>query len=113
MKKQLLIAATLLTGGLAVPASAQYHNNHCNTRTEVYISGYLPCGAPIYARRIVSSRPHHHLDYYREQLRIQREREYRRQLEIQRRLAYQRELERRRYYQSQRSRHYYQAPRCR
>lgn len=110
MKKLLILAATLVTGGLALPASAQQCRPH-NSHTEVYISGYLPCGSPIYKRRPVV---HHHKHGYREQqARIQREYEYRRRMEIQRQIEYRRMLERQRYYSSQRRHHSYHPPRCR
>lgn len=55
MKKQLILAAVLLTGGLALPAAAQHHG-HQGHDTEVFISGYHSCGTPIYAKRVHNGR---------------------------------------------------------
>ena len=110
MKKLLILTASLLAGGLVLPASADSRRHYQPQQTVVYISGYLPCGTPIYARRPVAHRGHDH--YYRQQARIQREREIRRQREIQRQLEYRRQLERQRYLASLRHRGAY-APRCR
>ena len=52
MKKILILTITLLSGGLAQPAAAApcgLHVGHSYT----YMSGYLPCGAPIYTKRVV------------------------------------------------------------
>jgi len=56
MKKQLILALGLLTGGLALPAAAQ-HRGHSQSRhhvgqVQVFISGYRSCGTPIYAKRV-------------------------------------------------------------
>lgn len=110
MKKLLILTATLLTGGLALPAAAQHRSHYQSQQTEVYLSGSLPCGSPIYSRRIVSHAHHNNgRAYYEQQARIQREREIRRRLEIQR------EIERQRYLASLRSRGrtYHYQPRCR
>jgi len=110
MKKLLILTATLLTGGFALPAAAQYRGHCQSQQTEVYISGYLPCGSPIYSRRTVGQGHYNHgHGYYEQQARIQRERE------IRRRLEYQREIERQRYLASlrHRGRHYQYQQRCR
>ena len=110
MKKLLILTATLLTGGFALPAAAQHCNQYQTRQVEVYISGYLPCGSPIYSRRIVSHAHHNHgRAYYEQQARIQREREIRRRLEIQR------EIDRQRYLATlrNRGRSYHYQPRCR
>ncbi len=84
MKKLLILTATLLTGGMALPASAQ----SCRSQaTEVYISGYLPCGSPIYSKRV-----RHGQHYHNERLNSYEQRRYQ---ERQRRIYAQRELERR------------------
>jgi len=108
MKKLLILTATLLTGGLALPAAAQYRSHYQSQQTEVYISGYLPCGSPIYSRRTVSH-GHHNRAYYKQQARIQRERENRRRHEIQD------EIERQHYLASRRNRgrSYQYQPHCR
>ncbi|YCM42600.1 hypothetical protein V2O64_14910 [Verrucomicrobiaceae bacterium 227] len=98
MKKLLILTATLLSGGLALPAAAQHRSHYQSQQTQIYISGYLPCGSPIYSRRTVSNGHNHGRAYYEQQARIQREREIRRRLEIQR------ELERQRYLASLRKR---------
>ena len=106
MKKLLILAATLLTGGLVLPASAQ-SCRHQSQATEVFISGYLPCGSPIYSKRV-----RHGQHYHNERLNGY---ELGRYLNRQRRIQAQRELERRiareRYH---RSRHAYRTNnRCR
>jgi hypothetical protein len=110
MKKLLILAASLLSVGLVLPAAAQHRGHYQSQQTEIYISGYLPCGSPIYSRRPVSygSCNSSHA-YYEQQARIQREREIRRRLEIQR------EIERQRYLASlrNRGRSYHYQPRCR
>lgn len=55
MKKQVILTLILLTGGLALPATAQCRSQH-PVRAEVFISGYLPCGDPIYAKRVYHGR---------------------------------------------------------
>ena len=106
MKKLLILTATLLAGGLTLPTAAQSCHNQGQV-TEVFISGYLPCGSPIYSKRIRYGQ-----HYHNEQLSGY---ELRRYLERQRRIQMQRELERRiareRYI---RSRYVYRQPnRCR
>jgi len=87
MKKILILTATLLIGGMALPAAAQSHRGHYSSSTTVFISGHLPCGSPIYSKRV---RTGHH--YQSQRLSGY---ELRRYLDRQRRIAAQRELERR------------------
>ena len=88
MKKLMILTATLLTGGLALPAAAQSHRGHSQSSgSEIYISGHLPCGAPIYSKQV------RHGQHYHSQ-RVSGY-ELRRHLDRQRRIAAQRELERR------------------
>lgn len=86
MKKQLILAITILLGGLALPASAQVIRHHGNY-SEVFISGYRSCGTPIYAKRVHYGRSAHvvPLNGY----------ELRRYLDRQQRIAAQRAYERR------------------
>ncbi|MDB2673945.1 hypothetical protein N9Y81_03230 [Akkermansiaceae bacterium] len=58
MKKLLILGITLLTGGLAMPASAQGHCNQAPVTT-VFISGYLPCGSPIYSKQVRHGNHYH------------------------------------------------------
>lgn len=110
MKKLLILVATLMTGGLALPASAQGHC-HQAAPTTVFISGYLPCGSPIYSKRVRVGR-------YYQTVRLSGY-ELNHYLERQRRISAQRDYERRiareRYIRS-RSAYRYQPryqPRCR
>jgi len=50
MKKIILLAITLLS---SAQLYAQSHH-HCQTRSEIYISGYHPCGTPIYCERVIT-----------------------------------------------------------
>ncbi|MDA7892097.1 hypothetical protein N9C66_05555 [Akkermansiaceae bacterium] len=110
MKKLLILGITLLTGGLALPAAAQRHCNQAPVTT-VFISGYLPCGSPIYSKRV-----RHGNHYHSERLTVYELSSY---LERQRRIAAQREfqrrLERERYIRihNPRWRQRYQQQRCR
>lgn len=51
MKKQLVLAFTLLFGGLALPANAQCYRQP-TIRPGIFILSYHPCGTPIYAKRV-------------------------------------------------------------
>lgn len=86
MKKLLILTVTLLTGGLALPATAQSRHYHGQS-AEIFVSGYLPCGSPIYSKRVRQGR-----HTYSERLSGY---ELTRYLERQRRIQAQRELERR------------------
>ncbi|MDB4265212.1 hypothetical protein N9891_00525 [bacterium] len=88
MKKLLILTATLLTGGLALPASAQTYRNS-SPATSVFISGYLQCGTPIYSKRVRQGNVYHsqRLSHYELQRYHQRQREISRQRESQRRFA--------------------------
>ena len=58
MKKLLILTTALLTGGFALPVSAQ--SRHCQSQAiEIFISGYLPCGSPIYSKRVRHGQHHH------------------------------------------------------
>ncbi|MEN8866327.1 MAG: hypothetical protein ABF381_12165 [Akkermansiaceae bacterium] len=86
MKILLILGITLLTGGLAIPAAAQGHR-YQTPATTIFISGYLPCGNPIYSKRIRQGRHYHTQSLTRYELN--------RYLERQRCIAAQRELQRR------------------
>lgn len=88
MKKLLLLTATILIAGLTLPAAAQSHrrNHHCSS-TEIYISGYHPCGSPIYSKRVLNVKHYQSKSFSSYELRRYQERE--------RRIATQRQLERR------------------
>ena len=87
MKKLLILTATLLTGGLALPAAAQSHCGHNSVSAEVFISGYFRCGTPIYSKRV-----RHGSHYHNERLSGY---ELQRYLDRQRRVAAQRDYQRR------------------
>lgn len=82
----MILTLALLAGGLALPASAQCRDYHRGPSTEIFISGYLPCGSPIYSKRV-----QHGHRYHSERL---SEYELRRYFEHQHRIRAQRELER-------------------
>lgn len=88
MKKLLILTATLLTGGLALPASAQSRQHHRQTN-EVFISGYRSCGTPIYSKRVRNGRYFYNQPLSSCELRTYLERQSRiqAQLELERRIA--------------------------
>ena len=53
MKKLLILATVLLTGGFALPAAAQSHRVAYTPSLQIFISGYSH-GVPIYSKRIRS-----------------------------------------------------------
>ena len=86
MKKLLILTATLMTGGFALPAAAQGRAYSTPVNT-VFVSGHLRCGTPIYSKRVRQGRHYaiQRLSGY----------ELRRYLERQRRINAQRDLQRR------------------
>jgi hypothetical protein len=99
MKKQIILILLALTGGFALPASAQTFRQ-CAPVTEIFISGYHACGTPIYAKRIRYGRSVQVVPLTGWELRRYHERQ--RQLAIARQREYQRLLAQQRLLQSRR-----------
>lgn len=56
MKKLLILASTIIAGALATPAEAQIRSHSHGTSVQIFISGYHPCGTPIYSKRVHNGR---------------------------------------------------------
>lgn len=61
MKKLLLLATVLFSGLLTLPSQAD--TLHHRGGYEVYISSYLSCGTPIYAKRPIRKFNNYHRSY--------------------------------------------------